>query len=157
MSTKVVEISTDEQCKDVIALGQHMFDEMDTDHLRYDPAVIWANWQWLRKDFDRDQMNVFIAYVDDVAVGFILCKSYPYFFSQQRMAIQELWYVAPAFRSSRVAFKLMQAYEQWARVRGCIEVWTGTAGTAFSQQKKVSRVLWRLGYRLTGFYHKKVA
>lgn len=156
MSTRVVEISSDEQCEDVIALGKLMFAEMDTAHLVYDPRCIRENWQALRRDFDRDHMNVFIAYSNAKPVGFIIGRSYPYFFSDQRMSTQELWYVLPEFRSTPAAYKLIHAYEAWARLRGCVEIWSGTAGKALSAQKKVGNMLHRMGYRLTGFYHKKV-
>lgn len=140
--------------EDVLLLGKAFRDESGA-HLPFDPD--WTR-DWLEQvmsDTDRAFVNVFIAYRDDMPAGMLIGFARPYVFSSAICASQELWYVVPKHRSQRTAYMLMRAFEEWARLRGAIEIFTGiTAGDA-ETTSRIAGVLTRMGYPLVGTYHKK--
>ncbi len=152
---QIVEFGSQKHIDDIISMAR-LFHAENAPHLNFDPAVIQRYADAVKSDFDREDYNAYVAYRGDEAVGFLVCKMCPYFFNNDRMAIQELWYVRPGFRGSRVAFDLIRAFEDWAQLRGAKEVWTGQANDNPNVGKKISRILTKIGYPKVGSYHKKV-
>lgn len=140
--------------EDLIILSR-MFHAENAPHLDFDAQKIRDRAEQLFADLDRDNLNVFMAYKDGEPVGFILGWVNTYLFSYQVIAHQELWYVIPAFRGTRIAFRLIKEFEEWARLRGAVEIFTGVASHDAEKNKNVSHVLTRMGYPRVGYYHKK--
>jgi GNAT superfamily N-acetyltransferase len=155
MTNSVVEISSQKHLEDVIEMAKAFHTEIGS-AIPLEPEQIGKYYEMLRYDLDRDSFNCFIAYKGDEAVGFLVCKLSPYFFSSMVAAYQELWYVRPAFRSTRIAFDLIRAFEDWARLRGAAEIYTGQVTNDPVKGKKVSKVLTKLGYPRVGSYHRMV-
>jgi len=152
--TRVTEILTEQHVEDMLRLGLAFRNEC-APHLPYDAG--WGR-EWLRtviEDSDRLFTNVFIAYKGDEPVGFLIGHAQPYAFSPAICAQQELWYVLPPHRGSPCAYKLIKLFEEWARLRGAIEIFTGVALQDSRPVEKITRMLNRLGYPQVGTYHKK--
>lgn len=144
-----------EEAEHTIQLGKLMRDEVGS-HLPFDYE--WTK-EWLRgmvlNDTDRTYANVFNAYKDEQPVGFLIGFCRPYIFSEATVATQELWYVLEECRAGRAAYKLIKAFEEWARLRGALEIFTGvTAGDSVTMAK-IGSVLKRMGYPMVGTHHKK--
>lgn len=152
---QVVEFSTQQHIDDIIAMAR-LFHAEVAPHLNFDGSVIQYYADAVKADFDRENYNAYVAYREDEPIGFLVCKMVPYFFNHDRLAQQELWYVRPGFRGSRVAFDLIRAFEDWAQLRKAVEIWTGQMSENPNVGKKVSRVLTKLGYPRIGTYHRKV-
>lgn len=151
----VEEVRTNQQIEDIIALAV-LFHAETSAHLAFDPECIRAYGRAIQQDFDREHYTAFVAYRDHDPVGFIVCTASHYFFSREVCARQELWYVKPGLRGTRVAFDLIRAFEEWSRLRGAVEIFTGVAAGDIEKQKKTSRILTRIGYPRIGSYHKRI-
>lgn len=151
----VREVRTDAEIDDIIAMARAFHAEYGAP-AEFDAECIREYGRAIQNDFDREHYTAFIAYKDEEPVGFIVCVARPYFFSRQIIASQELWYVRPAFRSTRIAFDLIRAFEDWARLRGAIELVTGVMNADVEKSKKVSKVLAKMGYPKFGSYHRRI-
>lgn len=151
----VIEFSTQKHIDDIITMAK-LFHAENAPYLAFDGRVIQHYADAIKSDYDRENYNAYVAYRGDEPVGFLVCKMCPYFFNNDRLAQQELWYVRPGFRGTRVAFDLIRAFEDWAKLRGAVEIWTGQANDNPNVGKKVSRILTKIGYPRAGTYHKRI-
>lgn len=152
---KVLEVRNMEQVEEIVEMAVLFHKEFES-KVDFDPDQIRNYGRYLINDFDRDGFNSFVGYSDDIPVGFLVCKISPYFFSKQLMANQELWYVKPEFRGTRISFDLIRAMEDWAILRGVKEIFTGQLSNNPEKGKKISRVLSKIGYPRAGTYHRKI-
>lgn len=152
--TRIKECNTAQDIEDLIYLGKFHRDECGA-HLPFDPEWTrkWA--EYTVKDTDRTYTNIFLAYKDKEPQGFLIGHARPYVFTEAVSATQELWFVRKEYRATRVAYKLIQAFEEWARLRGAVEIFTGVVNDDAATVSKVSSVLKRMGYPQVGTYHKK--
>lgn len=152
----VREVRTKQEVEDVCTLAA-IFHAEHWSHLAFDPAVIHRYGDQIRNDYDREVFNAWIAYdAEGTPIGFLVAKCLPYFFSDQKCANQELWFVRPSLRGTRIAFELIKKFEEWAKLQGAVEIYTGQAIPDPEKGKKVSRVLTKLGYPRVGSYHKMI-
>lgn len=122
-------------------------------HEWVDPDTLLLSCIKVRQDIDRKQVNVFIAYMDDKPVGFLVGVTTPCFHRPGIVAEQKLWYVEPKRRATYAAVHLIRAYERWARINGATQIFTGTANAELSE--RTSKLLEKLGYTRTGSLHVK--
>lgn len=121
-----------------------------------------------RRKFDRQKMvalfgralsspeDVFCQVVDapdGTLAGAILAIRVEYIFGPEQMASDLGLFVRREYRQTRVAVKLLKAYEQWARSVGCAEITVGT--TAGADGPAYRRLVERLGFQVVGFVAKK--
>lgn len=143
-----------ENVDDLIILGRMFCNECGP-HLVFDEGRVREYCEYVFADLDREHFNIFIAYKDGEPVGALVAYATQYAFSRQILAQQDLWYVIPALRGTRVAFKLIQAFEEWARLRGAVEIFTGVTHGDGTKLKRIGSVLTRMGYPKVGTFHKK--
>lgn len=154
-SVTVREVRSVKDIEDVIVLAYKMHEE-NASHLDFDPSCIRRYYEAIRYDTTRDTYNCFIAIVENKVVGFLVCVATEYFFSRQICARQELWYVDPSYRSARVALALMKEFEEWARLRGAVEIITGVMIVDDLQRaERIGKLLEKIGYPTVGTYHTK--
>ncbi|WP_315742849.1 MULTISPECIES: GNAT family N-acetyltransferase [unclassified Bradyrhizobium] len=68
----------------------------------------------------------FILDVEGVAEGLLLAAAFEHSFAPLWIAKETAWWIEPQHRGSRAAWQMLDAYESWARERGC--VFGGMAG-----------------------------
>lgn len=152
---KVHEVLSEKDVEDIIEMAVEFHAEVES-NVTFDPDVIRSFGRMLRNDYDREDWNAYVAHAEDgTPVGFLVCKMAPYFFSRERAAYQELWYVRKEYRGTRISFDLIRAFEEWGRLRGAVQLFSGQINPEPSVGKKISRVLTRLGYPRVGTYHCK--
>jgi len=70
------------------------------------------------------------AYDGDKLVGMIMGYLTPYYFGNDMLACDHLWYVDPKYRGSRTGLRLLKEFRSWSLDLGakevCIGVSTGT-------------------------------
>lgn len=155
VNLKIHEVRSNDDIEAVILLAAKMH-ELNAPHLDFDPTCIRRYYEAIKRDMDRDSYNCFIAYVDNKPAGFLVCIASEYFFSRQICARQELWYVDPLYRNVRVSFELMRAFEEWARLRGAVEIITGVMIVDEPERaEKIGNMLTRMGYPKVGSYHTR--
>lgn len=146
---KVVELITDEHIADVVAMSRVFFAEYNAP-ITYDKQEVINTCTVIKKDMERDTVNIFLIYREEEPVGFILVSISGYMFSKQRCASQDLLFVRPAYRGTKAFLMLLRAYEEWARLRACVEIWAGSI-----DNEAFANVLPRIGYPRVGSYHRK--
>lgn len=72
--------------------------------------------------------------------GVLMASTFEHPFGAGKWAKETVWYIAPKARG-RSALQMLDAYEAWARVQGCV-----TIGMASLATNDVSRIYERRGY-----------
>jgi GNAT superfamily N-acetyltransferase len=62
---------------------------------------------------------VLLAHVDNKPVGVLVGYAFEPLFSNDRAAIEALWFLDEAHRSSKIGQQMMDAFEYWAQSQGC--------------------------------------
>ncbi|MEO4000307.1 GNAT family N-acetyltransferase [Mesorhizobium sp. CAU 1732] len=81
-----------------------------------------------------------VLVLGDPAQGVLMAAATDHPFGMGRVAKETVWFIRPEARG-RSAFKMLDAYEAWAREQGCVAV-----GMASLATNDVSRLYERRGY-----------
>jgi N-acetylglutamate synthase-like GNAT family acetyltransferase len=90
---------------------------------------------------------VFVAEAKEV-VGFICGVLHDQFFTQQKFANDMALFVDPVHRGSSAAFRLIKAFENWAKEKGVSHIWLGQS--VGQNIDSTAEFYSRLGYTLAG-------
>lgn len=149
---RVEELLRPEQDYEILRMAEGFAHEVTLDEW-IDPETLVLSCASVRNDAERRHVNVFIAYMDEEPVGFLVGVTSACFHKPAIVAEQKLWYVVPQKRTSFAAIHLVRAYERWARLNGATQIYTGSANTPFTE--RTSKLLEHLGYARTGTLHVK--
>lgn len=94
-----------------------------------------------------------IALLNNEPIGMFTGCVTPYFFGNDLIASEELWYVVPEHRSSSAALRLLRMFEDWARSYNVKEICIGLSSGADAE--RVGRFLMKKGYGHLGGLYKK--
>lgn len=156
MSYVVTELILPSQVEDILELSPIHHAE-GYPYLDYSDEKLRFVFNRIMEDQERDLYNMFLAYKEDELIGYAYCHISQYVFSTQRSSTLEMLYVKKAARGSRVFLKLLKAYEEWARLRGCVEFFVGVSLDDMTLADKTSRLYEKVGYGRFGYIHKKRA
>uniref|UniRef100_A0AAU6W040 Aminoglycoside acetyltransferase n=1 Tax=Pseudomonas phage Ulina01 TaxID=3138549 RepID=A0AAU6W040_9CAUD len=94
-----------------------------------------------------------IVFDDNEAVGFLwgFCCALPW--NPAKLAMDTLLYVEPHYRGSRAGYKLVKAWEEWARERGATSVQLSVASGI--HEDKTAEFYQRMGYNHIGTEYRK--
>jgi GNAT superfamily N-acetyltransferase len=91
----------------------------------------------------------YLAYKDDICIGFIGALIGPFFFSDYERATDLGFYILPEHRGGRAAFMLLRALENWVKQMGVSELYMGhSVGGKIEEMKKFYI---HNGYKIGGF------
>lgn len=82
-----------------------------------------------------------LSYDGDKVVGAIGAYAFEPMFSSQKIATECFWYLEEDYRGSRRALEMLEAYEYWAKLVGCVAVQYGM----FTQGVDLSGVYNKIG------------
>lgn len=149
---EVLELQSEPHVNDVIKLAKEFIDDVDLkEHIN--PLVVKYHCAQCVADTRRKWLNCWVAYYKGEAVGFLVGVCFRTWYNNKIVAEQKLWFVSKQYRGTSAAFSLIKAYENWARLNGATQIYTGTANERYAEATKV--VLERLGYRHVGSLHVK--
>ena len=107
----------------------------------------------IQRLFNYPKCAVFLAYRDDVCIGFVGAVIDQFFFSEYERATDVGFYILPEYRGGREAFKLLRAIEDWAREQGVTKMFMGhSVGGKIEEMKKFYV---HNGYKIGGFNSMK--
>ena len=109
-------------------LGYQMYQEGAFKDLNWDFAKVHNLTQWY---IDHpDTHFALCAYDGSQLIGMIMGYLTPYYFGNDILATDHLWYVAPKYRGTRTGLRLLKDFRTWALDHGsrevCIGISTGT-------------------------------
>ena len=131
---------------EILALGEKMHRETQYHNLEFDKhtAANSIYEQVIKPDTGFGMLAVDGA----IPVGMIAGFYTGAYFSRDRIAIDQVWYVLPEYRGSRTAIKLFKMYEAWAIEKECSTIsMSVSSGLAVDKTHDMMR---RLGYDHTG-------
>lgn len=94
-----------------------------------------------------------LAYDDNNPVGFIWGHSRSLPWSKAKLAFDSILYVVPEKRKSSVGYKLMKAWESWAKESGAVEVQISIASGIHEEES--CNFFKKLGYSYIGQQYRK--
>ncbi len=102
----------------------------------------------LRAVSDRERQAVIVAERDGQLVGYCWGMAGEAMFSRAILGTIASIYVQPAARNGFAAVKLLHAFRNWARIKGCVEIHLNV--TTGIRLARTDRFLRRLGFQQTG-------
>lgn|SRR6478736_1560528 len=144
---KVEELQHPRQDQEMLRLGREFCDDVNLNEW-VDPDILFMSCIRCRNDIERKQVNCWIAYADDEAIGFLVGVATPCFHRQGIVAEQKLCYVTPDRRGSTAAFRLIKQFEKWARINGATQIFTGSANLRHAE--RTIKLLETIGYTRVG-------
>ena len=134
---------------DLLRLGSRFKDESHYQHLVTDTEVFAGKIRTLISDEQHSSQCVLVALAPSgELVGFLHGVLGKMIFSDQYFASEMFFYIAPRWRGSAAALRLLIAFRQWAENRGAVEIRVHTAANAFPDRFK--SMLLKLGFRSFG-------
>lgn len=135
-----------ENIADVIALSMQLHEESAARDVPFD--VEYTAQSIYEQIIQSDDGFGLLAMDDDHPVGMVIGRLAQYEFAPVVLGYNHAWYVVPEKRGSRVAFRLLSAFEDWARSCGAAHVHMGLAAGILSE--RTGRALSRAGYEPLG-------
>lgn len=153
-SVEIVEVNTLAHIGHLLFLAQRHIEEFMPE-LEYDEQICLHNFGRFRQDPDRLYCNAYLAYKNDIPVGYVLGTCYPMFVSNKKQAELKYWYVSPNYRRSTAAgFLLIKAFERWAKKVDAFQIILGVSHKEMlDMTEKVSSMFTKMGYPKVGYYH----
>ena len=97
---------------------------------------------------------VFVSEIDGRVIGAFAGGITEHWFSNDLHAFDYSFYVLPDFRGGSSAYRLLLAFEMWARAKGALEIDIGI--TTGIQEEKTQRFYEKMGFVQTGRLFGKV-
>jgi len=136
---------------DLVSLCGEMFNESNvSDKIIYNPDVVAERFI---KAIIADRGVVYVAEKDGGVIGFIGGYLLEYLFSQQHIAVEEIWYVRKSERKGMAGARLLKMFSRWGQENGAIEVQCGV-GTGINTER-TSRLIEALGFAPAGGIFKR--
>ncbi len=92
---------------------------------------------------------VFVLEIQGEVVGLIagVVTIGEHIFSEDKTAVELVWYVTPDHRSSSGSLRLIKAYEKWAKLVGCTQ--STMSNLVNPSMDRLTKIYNKLGYTLT--------
>lgn len=151
MLIRCIPVTEDKHATDIVRMGRAQHAEFL--HTRMiDPKAAYINCLRFMKDPLRLWVNAWVLYDNDTPIGYFIGKVSQSFFSNQKYAVQDAWFVLKKYRGTRAGFKLLEAFERWADARGC-EARYLTIENAYMPEhvERHARLMELLGYKVQGY------
>lgn len=133
----------------MVAMGQAMHAESTCAHLNFNAAKFK---NLLLSAAASPNRLALVAASGEQLHGMLLGYVVEYFFGNDKVASDQLVYVAPNWRGTLAAKKLITAYRDWAASLGAKEVGLGT--TTGVNTERTGRFYERLGFARVGAVYK---
>ena len=130
----------------MIELGAAMHAEGAFRNLNFDPDKCFQ--LGVRCISYPDRYFGYCAYEDDELTGMLVGQLVPYFFGNDLLANDIVWYVREDRRGSMMGIRLLNAFRDWAKERGASEVCIGVS-TALDLDR-THKLLSRMGFTHVG-------
>lgn len=141
-----------ENIADIVVLGMELHEESVARDIPFD---IEFTAQSAYEQIIRNDMGFgLLAMEGDIPVGMVVGKLAQYEFAPVLLGYNHVWYVKPEKRGSPVAFRLLKAFEDWAREKGAAHIHLGLAAGILPE--RTGRMLEKTGYGFLGGNFAKV-
>ena len=135
--------ATKEDVIDLAILGKQFVKESQNGFLGWSSSKVYDS---LFDAVERDDFGIFVLCADTEVVGMLIAFVAPCCFSDVVQASEITWYVDPEHRGSRMAIKMLDYFEEWAKDQGAVCANLGNLDVLNGD--RVARLYNSIGYRL---------
>ena len=108
---------------DLVKLGQSFIQEAPNYQSRpFDADALRQNLE----DIVNGQGSIFVVEDQDEIAGGIVCLTSKDWFNNDVIAFEQVFYIKPAYRTSRASFLLLDAFIAWSKHMGASRIQCGT-------------------------------
>ena len=130
----------------IVQLGAEMHAESAFQDLEYCTEKVT---RWLQRYINNPQSKFCLcAYQEDALIGMIIGDITPYFFGNETIATNQVWYVHKERRGTLVGVKLLKAFNSWAKENGVSEICIGISTALYLD--RTHKLLSRMGFAHVG-------
>jgi len=135
--------ATKEDVIDLTILGKQFVKESQNELLGWNSTKVHYS---LLDAIDRDDFAVLVLEHKTEVVGMFIGFIAPCFFSDSLQAAEIVWYIDPKHRGSRIAYEMIDLFEEWAGFREA--VCTNLMNLNVLKGDKVAKLYGRMGYKM---------
>lgn len=113
----------------LLEFAEALFDEAPLAPVRIDLSKVRAQLERLIASNQKEGL-VLVSHDNGTPVGALVGIAHSPLFTSDLIASEVLWYLKPEFRKGRRGIDMMQAFEYWAKLIGCVTAQYGQMTTS---------------------------
>jgi len=135
--------------QNILNLGKKMHAESEFSSLDWDADKVWA---WLDKNVNSPSRFVYCAYDEDCLAGVFIGSISEFYFGNDKLASDLLWYVGEDYRGTRVGVRLLKEFYNWATEQNVQRIQVGVSSGL--TMARTGALLERMGFTQIGGLYK---
>lgn len=136
---------TADHVPDIYALGKEMHEESEFRDIHWNPEKVNT---WLHNNVKNPKRFVMCAYDGDKLAGIFIGGLSEFYFGNDLLASDLLWYVGKEYRGSRTGLRLLKMFQSWASDLGANKVQVGISSGL--SMDRTGALLERMGFSQIG-------
>lgn len=136
---------TADHVPDIYELGKEMHEESEFRDIDWDMYKVIA---WLHNNVESPKRFVMCAYDGDKLAGVFIGGVSKFYFGNDLLASDLLWYVGKEYRGSRTGLRLLKMFQSWASDLGANKVQVGISSGL--SMDRTGALLERIGFSHIG-------
>lgn len=142
-------IGTEADIRPIYQLGKKMHAESEFQTLHWNEEKVL---KWLDMNFKSPNRFVYCAYDNDTLSGVFIGSISEFYFGNDRLASDLLWYVGEAYRGTRVGIRLLKEFQKWATEQNVNRIQVGISSGM--SMDRTGALLERMGFSQIGGLYK---
>ena len=142
-------IGTDSDVRHIYTLGKKMHAESEFSELDWNEDKVL---KWLSANTENPQRLVYCAYDDGVLVGVFIGSISRFYFGDDQLASDLLWYVDKDYRGTRVGVRLLKEFKKWATEKNVKRIQVGISSGL--SMDRTGALLEKMGFTQIGGLYK---
>jgi RimJ/RimL family protein N-acetyltransferase len=107
---------------------------------------------WLRKNVESPNRFVYCAYDENTIAGVFIGSISEFYFGNDRLASDLLWYVGEEYRGTRIGIRLLKEFQKWATEQNVDRIQVGISSGM--SMERTGALLERMGFSQIGGLYK---
>lgn len=107
---------------------------------------------WLRKNVESPNRFVYCAYDENTLAGVFIGSISEFYFGNDRLASDLLWYVGKEYRGTRIGIRLLKEFQKWATEQNVDRIQVGISSGM--SMERTGALLERMGFIQIGGLYK---
>lgn len=142
-------VGTESDILPIYYLGKKMHSESEFHSLHWNEEKVL---KWLDTNIKSPNRFVYCAYDNDALAGVFVGSISEFYFGNDRLASDLLWYVGEDYRGTRVGVRLLKEFYKWATEQNVNRIQVGiSSGLAMA---RTGALLERMGFTQIGGLYK---
>lgn len=136
---------TEHHAGDIYALGKEMHEESEFRDIDWCPVKVES---WINRNVNDPERFVMCAYDEDKLAGVFVGSLSRFYFGNDVLASDLLWYVGKEYRGTRTGLRLLKMFRSWATDLGADKIQVGISSGL--SMDRTGALLERMGFSQIG-------